>query len=480
MYPMEPTQTEILNAFITENAPKQEAVIKELIDNNAANVSEMSKGVSYYFNETDIGAKKRYYYEDGKKVEDTSKPNNKLPHGWHNLLTDQKVSYLTGNPMNFSSTKEQLQTDFNEAIGDEWDDTLAELVLNATNKGKEWLHPYIDEEGTFSYVIIPAEQFIPLYDQSKRKKLVAGIRYYDIENVTKIEVWDEQKTTFYEMVDGGEVYLDVTVEENPTSHFSAEFADKGRFGFGWGKVPFIEFKNNEQGKSDLYLYKKLADEYDKVRSNFADELDDIPEATTVIKGYEGTSAKEVNDNLRLYKTIMLSGDENSGVDKLIIDIPVDAKKEHIDRLSNDIFTFGKGVNVGTDKFGNSPSGVALKFLYSLLDMKCSTLENKFKKALKEFTWFVVEYLNMQNNSGYDYKDVSFTFNKSMIMNELEAVQMASQSKGIISDKTILVNHPWVTDAAEEEKQLEQEKAAYGTGEFAAVNDLDVNSNEQSE
>jgi len=454
------THTDELIAFINGNAPKQTDIIKELIDKHTPAAHEMLKGHDYYFNETDIQYKRRYFWEDGAKKEDSTKANNKLTHGWHNLLVDQKVAYLTGNPLNISAESDELQEKVNDTLGDEFDDTLSELVLGASNKGKEFLHPYIDEEGKFNYVIIPAEQVIPLYDNSKRKKLLGSIRLYPLdENVTKIEVWDDKQTTFYEMING-QVHLDATVEENPAPHFSAEFAGRGRFGFGWGRVPFVEFKNNEWGKSDLYLYKKLADEYDKTRSQFADDLEDVPEAATVLKGYEGQSAREFNDNLRFYKTIMVSGEPGSGVDKLTVEIPVDAKKEHLDRLSDDIFTFGKGLDTKTDKFGNSPSGVALKFLYGPLDMKCSTLENKFKKALKEFMWFVVEYLNMTEKTSYNVNELSYTFNKSMITNEAEAVTMAKESKGVISDRTIIANHPWVTDIGEEMAELEKQMESY--------------------
>jgi SPP1 family phage portal protein len=55
--------------------------------------------------------------------------------------------------------------------------------------------------------------------------------------------------------------------------------------------------------------------------------------------------------------------------------------------------FGMGVDPDTDKFGNSPSGVALKFLYSLLDLKCDVLERKMKTSLREFLWFITDYIN---------------------------------------------------------------------------------------
>lgn len=48
-------------------------------------------------------------------------------------------------------------------------------------------------------------------------------------------------------------------------------------------------------------------------------------------------------------------------------------------------------------------------------------------------------------------------NYSKIANDAEVVQIITQSKGIISDKTLLENHPYVTDVNEELKQIELEE-----------------------
>lgn len=48
--------------------------------------------------------------------------------------------------------------------------------------------------------------------------------------------------------------------------------------------------------------------------------------------------------------------------------------------------------------------------------------------------------------------------------------MAQQSKGIISDETIIANHPWVDDVKAEQKRMARERLAYGVGEFEAIED----------
>src|SRR5690625_1916804 len=80
----------------------------------------MREGVRYYENENDIMTRQQYAVIDGVKMIDEDKPNNKIPHGWHKLLVDQKVAYLVGNPINFDTKDEELLEHINEYFGDKY------------------------------------------------------------------------------------------------------------------------------------------------------------------------------------------------------------------------------------------------------------------------------------------------------------------------------------------------------------------------
>lgn len=441
MYPNEPTETELLNQFIQKNAVAREDVIREYIEHH--NPEPLMTGVEYYFKKNKITTRQIYKYDDlGKRTVDTMATNNKLASGWHKLLVDQKVGYLVGKPI--SITGEETA----EILGDKFNDTLPELVKNASNKGIEWLHVYIDSNGDFDYIIIPAQEFIPIYDNTHRQNLVGGIRYYELrDHVTKIEVWDEETVTYYEMLNG-KVYLDSTVEENPQYHFAYQ-----EDGYGWGRVPFIPFRNNEEEVPDITFYKDYIDAYDYLMSETTNTLQDIQQLTYIIKGYDETNPYEFLENVRRYKSIKV--DEEGGVDTLQAEVPMDSVDSQLDRFIEDIYQFGQGVNTNTDKFGNSPSGIALKFLFSMLDMKANVMERKFTFALKQLAWFAAEYASIADNQNINVDEVKFTFNKSMLMNEREQAEIAQMSKGVISDETIRENHPWVSDPAQEKERMEQ-------------------------
>ena len=78
------------------------------------------------------------------------------------------------------------------------------------------------------------------------------------------------------------------------------------------------------------MVKELIDNYDKVTSGLANDLEEIQDSIYVLKGYQGTDSSEFMNNLRYYKLIKV--DEDGGVDKLELHIPIEAKNSHLKRL----------------------------------------------------------------------------------------------------------------------------------------------------
>ena len=128
-------------------------------------------------------------------------------------------------------------------------------------------------------------------------------------------------------------------------------------------------------------------------------------------------------------------------------------------VRRDIYEAGAGVDMQSEKFGTAQSGVALQELFNGLDLDCSNIETEFQSSLEYFMFFVNTYLTMTTSKDYLEKEVEFVFNKSMITNESEKIENCKKSEGQVSRKTILANHPLVTDVNAELKQIETEEKA---------------------
>jgi SPP1 family phage portal protein len=493
------TVTELINLKVLADKAKLDTTrITDLIKSDLSSPlkSRMSQGVNYYNSRHDIQDFRHYYWVDGARQEDTTKSNNKVPHPFHKILADQKTAYIVGNPVVVSigsvdvvdednptsgeqrqlAIAEEFQTKLMEKLGESFDDVLNDWILGASNKAIEWVHFYIDGKGDFRFMIVPSEQIMPVYDTQYQNDLIYVIRFYVYDLVDhngqrqqryKVEWWTKDEVEYWVQLADGMFIHDPDYELNPAPHWLSfnTLTPSVKSPNSWGRVPFVALWNNSQLHTDLQPIKPLIDAYDKVKSGWVNDLDDFTEQVYVLKGFTGLSGEAqaglselqlFMQNLKANRAIAVETD--GAVTTLKADIPLEAKVKFLDITRREIFYFGEGVDVDNDKFGNNPSGISLKFLYASLDLKANRLIRKLKVALKEFMWFVTEWINRMGATKYDSSQIMFTVNKAMIFNEKEKIDGLLASRDMLSEQTILENHPYVDDVDEEMARLEAEKA----------------------
>lgn len=465
---MSPEMQEITR--ILENGALSAMTIEQIINQEISEWKtskkrkQMIEGDQYYRNKTDILDRERTVIgEDGREMIVTNLANNKLVNGFVRKLVDQKVGYLLSKPISIQCEDEEYQ----KTLADYFDKSmlrrLQSLGKESINKGISWLHPYYDEDGIFSFKKMESEEIIPLWKDEAHTLLDAIIRTYDVESyegtkrktITKIEWWDTDGVKRY-VLQGG---LIPDVEAGHVgSHFTAvegEGEEKKEIALNWERVPFIPFKYNEEEQPLVELIKSLVDDYDSRKSDNTNNLEDLPNSIYVVKDHDGTNTGEFRKNIATYRTVFVSGE--GGVDTISLEIDTEAYKTHMEINRKDIYEFGRGVDTQSKEFGNSPSGIALRFLYADLDMDANIIENDFQAALEQLCWFID--VHIQNTTGVDYseKDVEFIFNRDIMINETEAVENISNSRGILSDETLVAQHPFVTDVDAEMKRLKKQQ-----------------------
>ncbi len=441
------------------------AQIKNLIiaDTRSQAKQDIQTGINYYRGEHDIRNREITYWDGVTQKVDSSKANNKIANPFMKLLVDQKVSYIVGKPITYTCQDKKLEELLNEQLGDWFGDILTQWVQGACNKGIEFIHVYIDEDGELDYAIIPAEQVIPVYDSQFQKKIMYLIRYYVMEvqdentgvfqQRYKVEWWTKDKVEFFMETSNGYFIPDDTVYPNPRFHWvSFNTIDPTNVeGNSWGRVPFVELPNNDYRRSDLYSIKALIDIYDMAISDWANNLVDIQEAVWKLIGYSGTDLKTFLSDLKTFKAIKL--DTDGDAEPLKIEIPYESRENFLKVVEKNIYELGQGVNMGDENLGTA-SGTALKYRYGGLDLKAHVLIRKLKYSLKYFMWFVIKYINMKNKTNFDPNDIEFTINTSVIVNELERVQELQLSLPMLSKETILANHPLVDNVRKELERIE--------------------------
>ena len=223
----------------------------------------------------------------------------------------------------------------------------------------------------------------------------------------------------------------------------------------WGAVPFIPFKANYTGIGTLNRYKKLIDVYDQVYSGFVNDIEDVQQVILILTNYGGQDKVEFLKDLKHFKVIKndggLDGDEKGQVDKLIIDIPTEARRLLLEMTREAIFVHGQGVDP-QKSIGQDNSGVALKYMYSLLELKAGNLETEFRLGFDKLVKFILKY------SGKNPDDVTIEqrWERSAINNDLEKAQIVSSLSSVTSKESIAKANPLVDNWQEELQSLENE------------------------
>lgn len=426
-------------------------LIKKHDSSHVIFINQALVGERYYKNGSDILQKKDDTDEEGNPLRNA---NNKVPRNYHGLLVNQKVSYAFTAPPIFDIGNLRDNKRIEKALGDEYIKNCAELCVNAANTSVAWIHYWKSDQGEFEWTVVDSKQIIPIWDNALKKKLFGVLRTYQQvdevtgDNYTIYEYWTDSHCEVYRRKMSDTIDEGLWIYEmfyNPsTQEATADYEH------GMNDVPFIPFFNNNIHTSDLQNIKGLVDVYDKVYSGFINDLDDVQEIIMVLSGYGGTDLNGFLQDLKKYKVIKLDEDEKGGVDTLSIEIPVEARNTVLDITRKAIFEQGQGYDPQPENFGNQ-SGEALKFMYSLLEMKTGLMEIEFRIGFAKLIRAICSFYNIPCDV------IEQTWTRTRIKNDAETAQICRDSVGIVSRKTILKNHPFVTDVEKELHQIEDEQ-----------------------
>lgn len=435
----------------------------------------MLVGQSYYLNFSDI-QKKHIEYE-----KETGNSNTKLEHAFCKKLVDQKIGYLLSKQPTIAAdgaenANRALQDELNRIFDRDFLRNLALAGKDAVNKGISWLQVYIAEDNKLAFKKIRGEEVLPFWADEGHTRLDALLRCYPVEvyegtdkrEVMKVEFYRAGLGVAYYEYDEGVLRLDVERETRGEAVFAPDFVaavetvdEKGNAivvqqPYNWERVPFIPIKYNDEEQPLVGAVKSLVDNYNMQTSVNADVLADIPKFIYALTGYggESDSLDDFLANLNRYKVILL--DKDGAIDKVQAEPATDAVASEVAQTRRDIYEFGRGVDTQNENLGNA-SGVALRFRFADLDLDCNFFETEIQFAFEQMMWFV--YRHIANMGGGDFGDVgvTLTLNRDVIISESEAIADCKNSVGIISNETIVKNHPWTQDALAEVEAMAREK-----------------------
>lgn len=411
-------------------------------------IKDYKTAMRYYRNYNDIAYRKDK--DKDKREHPLRVANNAISSNFYQVLVDQKAAYVAGEPPLIDTGNGELNERVADVLGDKYEKIVQRLVIDASHAGLSWLHVWRDEDnGEFRYAIVPPDQITPIYNNDMERRLYAVRRTYtglDVDGKQYVydEYWTDKEVSYFKReLDETRLYdtlqADYRIQVIKDSLLNDQVA-VNTIEHQFSSVPFIQFDNNAFQLSDLTKNKGHIDAYDKVYNGFLNDLEDVQQVILILKGYEGETLDEFRKLLQAKKSIKVDP-EHGGLETLTIDIPVEARNAFLETTEKLIYRMGQGVNPSDLMMNTSLSGIAIKMLYSLLELKASALEAEFRPSIARLIRFVLEYLEV------DAKSVKITqkWTRSLMTNDGEVAEMVARLADVTSAEAIAKSNPLVED-----------------------------------
>ena len=427
------------------------------------------KGYLYYDGDHDILKRKRTAIgEKGKLEEIGNLPNNRIVDNQYGKLVNQKANYLLGQPFVIESDNEQYAQLLKQIFNKRFMKMLKNAGKSALNGGIAWLYPYYDEDGNFAFRLFPAYEILPFWSDSEHTKLDLAVRLYSVisyegmtpKTIEKIEVYDLNGVHRY-VLDNGSLIPDISETDNAdSSHIMTTDSEGNIIALNWSKIPLIPLKYNETEISLLKKVKYLQDGINVMLSDFENNMqEDARNTILVLKNYEGTNLGEFRRNLATYGAVKVryDGETKGGVETLEIKVNAENYKAIIEIFKKTIIENGMGYDAKDDRLSGNPNQMNIQSMYSDIDIDANDMETEFQAAFEDILWFVNAHLANTGKGDFENEDVTVIFNRDILINESEAIANCRDSVGLLSDETIVGQHPWIDDPQKELERIEKQR-----------------------
>lgn len=421
---------------------------------------EMLDGERYFDGCHDILSRERTVIgKDGDLEVVKNLPNNRIVDNQYKKMVIQKTNYLLGQPVTFQCENDAYMKVLKLFFNKKFMRTLKAVGEDSLNCGIGWLFVMYDENGEFVLKRFHPWEIIPGWKDAEHTELEYFIRLYEVTAyvgneeriIEKVEVYDETGIHYFELknntlIPDGEVHK---------AYFTIEDQE-----FNWTKIPLIGFKYNSKEIPLIKMVKSLQDGLNLIESNFQNQMEeDTRNTIMVLVNYDGENLGEFRRNLATYGAVKVRTVDGAGGDVRTLQVEVNSEnyKAIIELFKKAIIENAMGYDAKDDRMSGNPNQMNIQSMYSDIDLDANGMETEYQASFEDLLWFINMHLFNVGMGDFEGEEVEIIFNRDMMLNEGEVIDNISKSQGIISDETLVANHPWVDDPQAELERLEQQK-----------------------
>lgn len=430
----------------------------------------MLTGERYYAGMHDILRRERTAIgRDGSKEIITNIPNNRIVDNQYAKMVDQKVNYLLGKPVTIDADNSVLEAELKKILNPSFSRVLNGLGESSLNGGIAWMYVFLDKKGKIGFKCFEPYEILPFWKNSEHTELDFAVRIYETEvyegNVPKIiekaEIYQDNGVVRFNLRDG---HL-IPDDSRPFCNYiyiNDAAADNVR-AFGWGQVPLIPFKYNRKEIPLINRVKTIQDALNSALSDFQNGMQEDPRNTIlVLKNYDGTNLQEFRHNLATYGVVKVKTVDgvDGGVDALQVQVNSQNYEVLLRLLKKALIENAMGYDAKDDRISENANQINIKSMYSDIDLDANGMETEYRASLYKLLEFIGMALK-KKRIDVNSSDIEFIFNRDMIINEGEAIDNAQKSLGMLSKKTVVSQHPWISDVNRELDRIRAEGQGIG-------------------
>lgn len=427
----------------------------------------MLDGNRYFAGDHDILKVKRTAIgESGEPEVVTNLPNNKVIDNQYEKMVTQKTNYLLGQPFSVDCDNDEYSKILtSQYFNNSFMRKLKIIGEDAFNCAIGWLYIGYDQQGGLTFTHLYPWEIIPGWKDADHTELDYFIRYYctyEYQGISKkiverVEIYDLSGISYYKL-EGNRLILDKPHED----YFMIDGA-----GYNWEKIPLIPFKYNHSEISLLKRCKSLQDGINSILSNFENAMEeDIRNTILVLVNYDGANLGEFRRNLATYGAVKVRTVDGAGGDLKTLSVQVNADnyKAIVEIFKKALIENCKGYDAKDDRLSGNPNQMNIQSMYSDIDLDANGMETEFQAAFEQLLWFIDMHLATIGMGDFEAEKVNIIFNRDMMISESDIIDNIQKSVGILSDETLVAQHPWVQDPLIEleriKKQKESQQAEY--------------------
>lgn len=380
--------------------------------------------------------------EEGEKksLKSAQVVGNRLSNDFLFRFIVQQNQYLLGNGVTLKNA------DTKKKLGRSFDTRMQEIGENALLHGVSWGYWNYDHLECISAVKDPYSGFVALCDEMTSEPKV-GIQFWQIDRDKPmgVRLFEMDGVSVYRYPSTGTIDNDTVVK--PVEKKRAYKVKTIKDGSGisvlseenYRALPVVPLFANKEKRSELtHNIKSKIDAYDRIQSDFGDNLDRANDVYWVLNNFGGDTKDVINmiEMINEVKAVLNQGNAVGGgatAEPRTIEVPYMARATALDILRKSLYQDYMALDMDEIK-GGSLTNVAIKTAMANLNLKCDRYEWQCFAFVQNILAFV----------GVEGEDAEIIrFNRRGIVNESETIANIYMMRNDVSRQWALEANPMV-------------------------------------